>query len=76
MKKTLGAKERSTDRQILRERRFDYRKAKQNRFAEREIEGVVVMLDEDVAQAFPTPDAVNKALRTLISPAEPRHAKR
>jgi predicted transcriptional regulator len=43
---------------------FDYQKAKPNRFVDRQ--GLtVVVLDEDVAQVFTTPESVNKALRAL-----------
>jgi len=47
---------------------FDYKKAKPNRFAP-QAKGrkmTVVVLDEDVAQVFSTPEAVNKVLRALI----------
>lgn len=46
---------------------FDYKKAKPNRFAA-QAKGrkmTVVVLD-DVAQVFSTPEAVNKVLRALI----------
>ncbi len=36
----------------------------------------VVMLDPDVAQAFPTPQAVNEALRSLIHLAQTSVAHR
>jgi hypothetical protein len=47
---------------------FDYTKAKPNRFAIRDSQSrmTVVVLDEDIAQVFPTSEAVNKALRNLI----------
>jgi hypothetical protein len=47
---------------------FDYTKAKPNRFATRDSNSImtVIVLDEDIAKAFPTSDAVNKALRQLI----------
>lgn len=47
---------------------FDYTKAKPNRFAPRDSRSkmTVVVLDEDIAQVFPTSEAVNKALRHLI----------
>jgi hypothetical protein len=50
------------------EYRFDYREAKPNRFAAgNEVEKLkVVVLDDDVAQVFTTPESVNKALRALI----------
>jgi hypothetical protein len=49
------------------EYRFDYSKAKPNRFAGRaEEDRTVVILDPDVAEVFRTPDAVNAVLRALI----------
>ena len=47
---------------------FDYTKAKLNRFATGDSNSkiTVVVLDEDIAQAFPTSEAVNQALRQLI----------
>lgn len=50
------------------EYRFDYKKAKPNRFAEKMKDSpVVVLLDDDVAKIFNTAEQVNKALRALIS---------
>jgi hypothetical protein len=53
---------------LLDEYHFDYNKAKPNRFAARGGKPVlkVVVLDEDVAQVFTTPESVNKVLRALI----------
>ena len=49
------------------EYRFDYQRAKPNRFAgEGSRPGMSVLLDEDVAEVFTTPESVNKALRALI----------
>lgn len=50
------------------EYRFDYKKAKPNRFAvgHETQKLTVVVLDEDVAQVFTTPESVNKVLRALI----------
>lgn len=47
---------------------FDYTQAKPNRFATRVNQPLlkVVVLDEDVAQLFTTPESVNKVLRELI----------
>lgn len=55
------------------EYQFDYQKAKPNRFARQDPNRkmTIVVLDEDVAQVFSTPEAVNKALRALIE-AMPR----
>ncbi|MGB3494382.1 MAG: hypothetical protein WBA57_16765 [Elainellaceae cyanobacterium] len=54
--------------ELLAEYRFDYQKAKPNRFAARnEAQKLtVVVLDEDVSQVFTTPESVNKVLRALI----------
>lgn len=48
------------------EYRFDYSKARPNRFAEEynQMKRTVV-LDSDVAEAFPSSEAVNEALRFL-----------
>ena len=50
------------------EYRFDYRKAKPNRFAARmKDEPLIVLIEPDVAKVFKSPEQVNKALRALIS---------
>lgn len=66
MKKRNG--EGGSEREDLRQQyKFDYTKSKPNRFANRFSEdAVVVVLDPDVAAAFPTPEAVNKALRLVM----------
>ena len=49
------------------EYRFDYRKARPNRFAGRvDPERLVVTLDPDVSQVFTTSESVNSVLRALI----------
>jgi hypothetical protein len=68
MKKTVSTKKskRGTDA-LRREYRFDYRKARPNRFAARYKEGSrVVVLDPDIAQVFTTPASVNAVLRALL----------
>ena len=48
------------------EYRFDYSKARPNRFAEEYNQiKITVMLDSDVAEDFPNSEAVNEALRFL-----------
>jgi hypothetical protein len=48
--------------------RFDYKKAKPNRFASRMKDGpLVAVIDSDGAKVFTTSEQVNKALRALIS---------
>jgi hypothetical protein len=56
------------DDDLLPEYDFDYSKAKPSRFAARVNQPLlkVVVLDEDVAQVFTTPESVNKVLRRLI----------
>lgn len=67
MKKTPASKPRKI-REMASEYRFDYKKAKPNRFAEKMKQTpVVVLLDDDVAKVFNTTEQVNKALRALIS---------
>jgi len=47
--------------------KFDYSKAKPNRFASRlGEEAIVVVLDPDVAAVFTTSEEANQALRVLI----------
>lgn len=50
------------------EYRFDYQQAKPNRFAAHDglQKRTVVVLDDDVAQVFNTPESVNRALKALI----------
>jgi hypothetical protein len=57
-----------TSEEMVLEYRFDYSKAKPNRFA---AQGRVVVLDEDVARYFTTAEAVNKALRSLLEALPP-----
>ena len=65
MKKTRTAKLSSAEKDdLLTEYRFDYRKAKPNRFAVGSSHAVV--LDPDVAAVFSTPESVNAVLRALI----------
>ena len=68
MSKTPFEESCNSDDELLAEYHFDYKKAKPNRFAAREEAQLlkVVVLDEDVAQVFTTPESVNKVLRALI----------
>ncbi|MBK9925600.1 MAG: hypothetical protein IPP66_09940 [Anaerolineales bacterium] len=67
MKKTPTPKPHKI-KEMASEYRFDYKKAKPNRFAKKMKDGpVVVLLDDDVAKVFSTTEQVNKALRALIS---------
>ena len=68
MKKTRTAKQSlSPEQDMLPEYRFDYSKAKPNRFAARLKHGSrAVILDPNVAAIFSTPESVNAVLRALI----------
>jgi hypothetical protein len=68
MNKTPSEELSASDDELMIEYNFDYQKAKPNRFAAREGNSTlkVVVLDEDVAQVFTTPESVNKVLRALI----------
>ena len=49
------------------EYRFDYSKARPNPYAARlKGKAVAVVLDTEVAAAFPTPESVNSALRAVL----------
>jgi hypothetical protein len=50
--------------EMLPEYEFDYAKAKPNRFAQN---GLTVTLEPDVAHVFNTSEAVNKALRAILT---------
>ena len=73
MKKTSRSSNKRTGADELRpEYRFDYAKAKPNRFAGRTRPGgVAVLLDPDVAKFFKDARAVNNVLRALMT-AMPR----
>jgi hypothetical protein len=74
--KTTGAGARGGAAEDLRtEYRFDYSKAKPNRFAGAAGKGsLVVVLDDDIADVFRTPESVKAVLRALIRsmPRPPR----
>lgn len=69
MRKTSTSKKQQSARDALRkEYRFDYSRAKPNRFAENMSSGVVtVVLEPDVAAVFKSSDAVNALLRSVIA---------
>jgi len=53
--------------ELLKEYRFDYGKAKPNRFADALAENqLLIVLDPDVAQVFKSSEQVNAVLRALI----------
>jgi len=66
MKKASSAVSQGSD-DLRPEYRFDYTKARPNPYAAR-VKGkaVAVVLDAEVAAAFPTSESVNTALRALI----------
>ena len=68
MSKMPSDQTQNSEDELLAEYHFDYQKAKRNRFAAHSESQklAVVVLDEDVAQVFTTPEAVNKVLRALI----------
>lgn len=68
MKKTKLVKGRKCSAHGMRaEHRFDYAKARPNRFASRYAAGSrMIVLDPDVARIFTSPEAVNDVLRALL----------
>jgi len=70
MKKTVAPKKVQRKDDLLREYRFDYSKAKLNRFAaEMPAETIAVVLEPDVAAIFKSSKKVNAALRSVMSGA-------
>lgn len=68
MKKMPETKTRKKVEEMASEYRFDYRKAKPNRFAKRmKTEPLIVVVEPDIAKVFTTSEQVNNALRALIS---------
>jgi hypothetical protein len=76
MKKTSARKKAKViSEEIRREYRFDYRKAKLNRFAEQTGVGTIaIVLNPDVATISKTSESVNTLLRSVIA-ALPAHAE-
>lgn len=67
-KKSISRKSRTKQDDLAAEYRFDYGKAKPNRFAPKiSREAVAVVLDPDVAVVFKSSEAVNELLRSVIS---------
>ena len=52
--------------ELLPEYRFDYSKARPNRFAPRQAASKTINLDADVAEVFTSEETVNAVLRALI----------
>ncbi len=76
MKKTSSSRRARRNAEGLQpEYRFDYRKARPNRFASRYRAGSrVVVLDPDVAKVFTTPESVNGILRAVARALPPKRA--
>ena len=76
MKKTSVSKSRNqVPKDMLAEYKFDYSKAKPNRFAGRlSKERVIVLLDPEVSRVFKTSESVNTVLRALVA-ALPERSK-
>ena len=67
MKKMPTTKPRKVQ-EMAPEYRFDYKKAKPNRFAARmKNEPLIVMIEPDIAKVFKSSEDVNNTLRALIS---------
>ncbi|HEX9186703.1 MAG TPA: hypothetical protein VGB87_06520 [Vicinamibacteria bacterium] len=75
MKRTRRAAPELSD-DLQPEYQFDYSKARPNPYAGR-LEGrtVTVVLDPDVAAAFPTSEAVNRQLRAAVRPVARRSSR-
>jgi hypothetical protein len=69
MRKTSTRKKRQPLRDPLRkEYRFDYSRAKPNRFADEMASGIVtIVLEPDVAAVFRSSETVNALLRSVIA---------
>jgi len=77
MKKTSISKKTNGKGDLLQEYRFDYSKAKRNRFAaEMPAETIAVVLEPDIAAVFRSAKTVNAALRSVISRAAKPGRKR
>ena len=64
--------ERATMRQ-----EYDFRSGVRGKYVTRYLEGTnVVVLDSDIAEAFPNAGAVNRALRALLTVVPTRRARR
>jgi hypothetical protein len=68
MKKTSPRRPRAAAPDVRPEYRFDYTKARPNRFAARMGAGTIaVVLDPDVASVFQSSESVNAVLRSVIA---------
>ena len=56
---------------------YDFRSGVRGKYVTRYLEGTnVVVLDPDIAEAFPNAGAVNRALRALLTVVPTRRARR
>jgi hypothetical protein len=68
MKKTNARKNPAQNDDLPREIRLDYSKARPNRFAKHHASTpLIVVVDSDLAKAFPSGKSVNDALRSLLT---------
>jgi len=68
MKTTSRNESRKLSEALRPEYRFDYTKARPNRFAGRGVsKSVVVLLDPDVAKVFTSAESVNSVLRAIVA---------
>ncbi len=68
MKRSRAEAKKTEPDELLPEYRFDYSKARPNRFAARAETGArLVVLEPDVAEVFTTEQSVNSVLRALIT---------
>ena len=67
-KRTIGKARRRRAEDMRPEYSFDYRKARPNRFAGKiDTSRLVVTLDPDISKVFTPSEAVNSALRALLT---------
>ena len=77
MKKTRRVRRTPVADELRPEYRFNYRRSKPNRFAERLSQGTVaVVLDPDVAEVFRTSESVNSLLRSVARVVQPSALRR
>ena len=77
MKNTSRSRKKAKTDGLRSEYRFDYTKAKPNRFATQAQPGAVaVLLDPDVAEFFKTGESVNTVLRALMTAMPARGTRR
>lgn len=75
MKSTRKSQRKAAPDEMRSEYELDWSKAKPNPYASRLKDTIAVVLDPDVAEAFPTSESVNTFLRTVLA-AVPRRSRR